>query len=79
VFAVLGPLTRTTKETLNITNPNSHDIAFKVKTTAPKLYCVRPNAGVVPAGQSLEVQGKQKRRRTIPFVLDVLCNLLFVC
>jgi hypothetical protein len=58
LFAVLGPLTRTTKETLNITNPNGHDIAFKVKTTAPKLYCVRPNAGVVPSGQSLEVQGK---------------------
>ncbi|SAM04975.1 hypothetical protein [Absidia glauca] len=56
VLTFKRPLTRTTKETLNITNPNAHDIAFKVKTTAPKLYCVRPNAGVVPAGQSLEVQ-----------------------
>jgi hypothetical protein len=27
-------------------------MAFKVKTTAPKLYCVRPNSGVLAPGES---------------------------
>lgn len=30
-------------------------LAFKVKTTAPKLYCVRPNCGSLAPGQSTEV------------------------
>lgn len=30
-------------------------MAFKVKTTAPKLYCVRPNSGRVEPGRSVEV------------------------
>lgn len=32
---------------LQLTNKTSHFIAFKVKTTNPKRYCVRPNAGIV--------------------------------
>ena len=32
---------------LTVHNPTSHDRAFKVKTTAPKKYCVKPNTGVV--------------------------------
>ncbi|ORZ21203.1 PapD-like protein [Absidia repens] len=50
------PLTRMSKETLIVRNPTKENIAFKVKTTAPKLYCVRPNAGIVAAGKSQEVQ-----------------------
>lgn len=30
-------------------------MAFKVKTTAPKLYCVRPNSGVLKPGESSDV------------------------
>lgn len=30
-------------------------MAFKVKTTAPKLYCVRPNSGVLQPGDSAPV------------------------
>lgn len=30
-------------------------MAFKVKTTAPKLYCVRPNASIINPGESLPV------------------------
>ncbi|KAM0753545.1 PapD-like protein [Meredithblackwellia eburnea MCA 4105] len=43
------------KQTLTITNPNSSPVAFKVKTTAPKQYCVRPNAGKIEPGQSCQV------------------------
>ena len=52
-----GPLTTTVKRSLRIHNPNPSPIAFKVKTTAPKQYCVRPNSGRVEAGESVEVQG----------------------
>lgn len=41
---------------MTITNNAQHNIAFKVKTTAPKFYCVRPNAAVVAPGESVEVQ-----------------------
>ena len=32
---------------LKITNPTEKRIAFKVKTTAPKRYCVKPSGGVL--------------------------------
>jgi len=31
-----GPLTQLVKRTLTVSNSNSHAVAFKVKTTAPK-------------------------------------------
>ncbi|KAF8627427.1 hypothetical protein AX17_006242 [Amanita inopinata Kibby_2008] len=49
------PLTQLVKRSLTISNNNAQPIAFKVKTTAPKLYCVRPNSGRVEPGQSVEV------------------------
>ncbi|KAJ3162690.1 phosphatidylinositol-binding protein scs2 [Geranomyces michiganensis] len=51
------PFTTIVKRTLTISNSHpTVPIAFKVKTTAPKQYCVRPNSAVVPPGQQLEVQ-----------------------
>lgn len=52
--------TRTPKEVLTLRNPSNDKVAFKVKTTAPKLYCVSPKAGVVSAYESLDVQGKSE-------------------
>lgn len=50
------PFNAVVKETLTLTNTLSDSaITFKVKTTAPKLYCVRPNAGRIPPGGSAEV------------------------
>ncbi|KAF9452974.1 PapD-like protein [Macrolepiota fuliginosa MF-IS2] len=49
------PLTQVVKRSLTITNQNSQPVAFKVKTTAPKLYCVRPNSGRVEPGESVDV------------------------
>ncbi|KAJ7644193.1 PapD-like protein [Roridomyces roridus] len=49
------PLTTLVKRSLTITNHNSQPVAFKVKTTAPKLYAVRPNSGRVEPGQSVDV------------------------
>ncbi|KAI0270054.1 PapD-like protein [Gloeopeniophorella convolvens] len=50
------PLTQNVKRSLQITNPNDDPVSFKIKTTAPKLYCVRPNSGKVDPGQTVEVQ-----------------------
>ncbi|TDL23271.1 PapD-like protein [Rickenella mellea] len=50
------PLTQTVKRILTVTNNNELPVAFKVKTTAVKLYCVRPNMGRVEPGESAEVQ-----------------------
>ncbi|KAJ3516699.1 hypothetical protein NLJ89_g957 [Agrocybe chaxingu] len=49
------PLTTLVKRSLTITNNNPQPVAFKVKTTAPKLYCVRPNSGRVEPGESVDV------------------------
>ncbi|ROT41523.1 MSP domain-containing protein [Sodiomyces alkalinus F11] len=49
------PFTRELSQYLKITNLNKFPIAFKVKTTAPKQYCVRPNSGRVEPGQDVEV------------------------
>lgn len=49
------PFTQEVEETLRLRNPNSDPVAFKVKTTAPKQYCVRPNSGRIEPGQYVEV------------------------
>uniref|UniRef100_A0A8D0CRT3 VAMP associated protein B and C n=1 Tax=Sander lucioperca TaxID=283035 RepID=A0A8D0CRT3_SANLU len=41
--------------TLKLTNPTDRNVCFKVKTTAPRRYCVRPNSGVIDAGNSVNV------------------------
>lgn len=51
-----APLTEQSTEYMTIVNNAEHNIAFKVKTTAPKFYCVRPNAAVVAPGESVEIQ-----------------------
>ncbi|KAI8364180.1 PapD-like protein [Blakeslea trispora] len=50
------PFTRVSKESLHVKNPGPEPIVFKVKTTAPKQYCVRPNAGRIEANSEIEVQ-----------------------
>jgi len=41
---------------LVITNPTDDAVMFKVKTTAPKKYCVKPNSGELPAGENVTVK-----------------------
>ncbi|KAK4549714.1 hypothetical protein LTR36_005015 [Oleoguttula mirabilis] len=49
------PFTHEVSQVLRLHNPTSDPIAFKVKTTAPKQYCVRPNSGRIESGQNVEV------------------------
>ncbi|KAI5956974.1 SCS2 [Candida jiufengensis] len=50
-----GSFTKQTTEHLTLSNPTNQPLAFKVKTTAPKLYCVRPNASIVQPGDSISI------------------------
>ena len=54
-FFFLGPYNRVVTEYFNLSNPTEQSIAFKVKTTAPKRYCVRPNNGTIKPGGSVSV------------------------
>ncbi|KAL6940315.1 hypothetical protein ACO0QE_004213 [Hanseniaspora vineae] len=56
VLEFKSPLTEQSTEYITITNNSDEAIAFKVKTTAPKYYCVRPNAALVAAGEEVKVQ-----------------------
>lgn len=40
---------------IKLTNPTNDRVCFKVKTTAPKRYCVRPNNGVIEPNSTTNV------------------------
>ncbi|KAG2433549.1 hypothetical protein HYH02_012666 [Chlamydomonas schloesseri] len=42
--------------TITVNNPNGQRVAFKIKTTAPKKYVVRPSSGVVEPRSNQSVQ-----------------------
>ncbi|CAG2169179.1 unnamed protein product [Oppiella nova] len=48
-FSTAGPFTDVVTSYLKLTNPCERRVCFKVKTTAPKRYCVRPNNGLIEA------------------------------
>lgn len=56
VLEYKSPLTRQSTAYVTVKNNSDQAIAFKVKTTAPKFYCVRPNASVVAPGEIVDVQ-----------------------
>jgi len=55
---MIGPFTEVVSADLKLTNPSEDQVAFKVKTTAPRRYAVRPNSGVLNAGETVTVAGK---------------------
>lgn len=71
------PLTRIVKQSIKITNNNATPVAFKVKTTAPKLYCVRPNSDIIPPGKTADVQIMLQAFKEEP-ALDVKCRDKFL-
>eukprot|EP00927_Polykrikos_kofoidii_P062487 TRINITY_DN572_c0_g1_i2.p1 TRINITY_DN572_c0_g1~~TRINITY_DN572_c0_g1_i2.p1 ORF type:complete len:246 (+),score=52.36 TRINITY_DN572_c0_g1_i2:98-835(+) len=56
LFFRKSPNSATSHELLKLTNKSTGYVAFKVKTTAPKSYLVRPSTGVLKAGATTEVQ-----------------------
>ncbi|XP_028301551.1 vesicle-associated membrane protein-associated protein B/C [Gouania willdenowi] len=50
-----GPFSDVITTNLKLSNPTDRNVCFKVKTTAPRRYCVRPNSGIIDAGTSITV------------------------
>ncbi|XP_062335738.1 vesicle-associated membrane protein-associated protein A-like isoform X2 [Osmerus eperlanus] len=50
-----GPFTDVVTTHLRLWNPSDRRVCFKVKTTAPRRYCVRPNSGMLEPGASIAV------------------------
>ncbi|EFN56782.1 hypothetical protein CHLNCDRAFT_144269 [Chlorella variabilis] len=66
--------------TLTLQNPTGDRVAFKVKTTSPKKYCVRPSSGIVEPGSSKEVQViMQAQREYPPSLADCKDKFLVQC
>nr|AMN87023.1 hypothetical protein [Paspalum vaginatum] len=52
--------------TLQLTNKTNKQVAFKVKTTSPKKYCVRPNNGIVASRSKADVVVTMQAQREAP-------------
>ncbi|QPG73014.1 hypothetical protein FOA43_000318 [Brettanomyces nanus] len=55
ILEFCSPFTKQQTQEVTVSNDTSSYLAFKVKTTAPKIYCVRPNASTVAPGESVTV------------------------
>ncbi|KAM0888025.1 hypothetical protein ACQ4PT_028619 [Festuca glaucescens] len=61
---------------LHLTNRTDEYIAFKVKTTSPKKYCVRPNNGIVAPRSTFDVLVTMQAQREAP--PDMQCRDKFL-
>ena len=50
-----GPFNEIVSSEIVVKNFSKKTVGFKVKTTAPKQYCVRPNCGYVEPGKSVVI------------------------
>ena len=53
-----GLFTEPVSVELKLINPSKKRLSFKIKTTAPKAYTVRPNSGIVGSNDKTAVIGK---------------------
>lgn len=72
----IGPFTRISKESLFVKNTNDFPVIFKVKTTAPKQYCVRPNAGRIEPNSEIEVQSKSVYKKGLSLFIYKIIVIL---
>ncbi|XP_020226988.1 vesicle-associated protein 2-2 isoform X1 [Cajanus cajan] len=61
---------------VQLRNATHHYIAFKVKTTSPKKYCVRPNIGIIKPNQKSDFTVTMQAQRTAP--PDMQCKDKFL-
>ena len=52
-----GPFNAVSTTTLKLNNSGSERLAYKIKTTAPKRYCVKPNSGFLEPRANANIQG----------------------
>uniref|UniRef100_A0A803KT38 MSP domain-containing protein n=1 Tax=Chenopodium quinoa TaxID=63459 RepID=A0A803KT38_CHEQI len=51
---------------VELTNKIDHNVVFKVKTTHPKKYCVRPNVGLISPGSTCVVKVSMQAQKEFP-------------
>ncbi|GER46463.1 vesicle associated protein [Striga asiatica] len=61
---------------MQLTNKSNNHVAFKVKTTNPKKYCVRPNTGVVMPHSTCDVIVTMQAQKEAP--PDMQCRDKFL-
>lgn len=61
---------------IQMINKTDHYVAFKVKTTNPKKYCVRPNTGVIDPNSACEFSVTMQAPKVVP--PDMICRDKFL-
>ncbi|KAG6416266.1 hypothetical protein SASPL_123692 [Salvia splendens] len=51
---------------LQVTNKTENHVAFKIKTTNPKKYCVRPNIGIVSPNGNCDIVVTMQAQKELP-------------
>ncbi|XP_062175453.1 vesicle-associated protein 1-3 [Alnus glutinosa] len=69
-------LKRQSSSSMQLTNKTDKYVAFKVKTTNPKKYCVRPNAGIVLPRTTCNVTVTMQAPKEVP--PDLQCKDKFL-
>jgi hypothetical protein len=64
-----GPFNTVSTTALKLSNSGNERLAYKIKTTAPKRYCVKPNSGFLDSHSTANIQGKIKFQRIEFFVI----------
>lgn len=62
--------------TIRLINKSQNHVAFKVKTTSPKKYCVRPNTGIIKARASCDFTVTMQAQKAPP--PDMVCKDKFL-
>ena len=53
----VGPFSSAVSAVMTLKNPSERKVCFKIKTTAPKRYCVKPNSGVIDPKEVVQIAG----------------------
>lgn len=61
---------------IRLVNNTYHHVAYKVKTTSPKKYCVRPNTGVLKPNSTCDFTVTMQAQRSAP--PDMICKDKFL-
>ena len=54
---ILGPFHQAVSSTITLTNPSARKLCYKIKTTAPDRYCVKPKSGVIYPREEVNIEG----------------------
>lgn len=69
-FLTLGPFNQVVATHMKLLNPSDKKVCFKVKTTAPRRYCVRPNNGILLPKSSVDIRSESPLFVSAPSSLE---------